>query len=249
MSILDIFRSTPAQQPAVDPSQQQQQVAVPPNQGNIPAVPTVAVDANGIPIVPAVVEQKDESPLAQFKDLWETAPVDPNKKDEPAAYVPPTAEEIQKAVGKVDFTKNFTSEQLAAVTAGGEEGQAALLQLLNTVGQQSLAHSTGISTKLNEQAMSAAIAEQVAKIPALVRAQSVQAHAKDTNPLFDNPAIQPFIQASQEQLQIKFPNDTPAQITEKVQAYITAMGEHFAPAPVVKGGVAADDWSDYLEKG
>ena len=249
MSIMQrLFGTQPVQQPAPAANPQQQQ-ATPPNQGNIPAVPAVVTNPDGTPVVAAEPEVKDESPLAEFSKLWDTAPVDPNAPPEPKAYVPPTAEEIQKAVAKVDFSNNFTPEQLAAVTAGGEGATEALVQLLNTVGQQSLAQSTGISSKLNEQAMQAAIAEEVAKVPALVRAQTVQAHLKDTNPLFDNPAIKPVIDATQQQLQSKFPNATPAQITEMTEKYVLSMGEHFAPKPEVQEGTAADDWSNYLEKG
>lgn len=237
----------PVQAPVAAP------VAAPTQQGNIPAAPTVVTNPDGTPVVPAVVpavsETKDETPLAAFKDLWETAPIDPNAPAAPAAYKPPTAEEIQKATAKADFTKNITPEQLAEVTAGGEGAGEALLKLLNTVGQQSLAQSTMVSAKLSEQALTAAIEAEVAKIPALVRAQTVQAHLKDTNPLFNNPAITPVIEATQERLQLKHPNATPAEITEMTQGFITAMGEHFAPKVTEPTGIAADDWSDYLEKG
>ncbi len=246
MSIMSkLFGTQPAAAP-VDPAAQ---VAVPPNQGNIPAAPTVALNPDGTPAVAAVPEVKDESPLAPFANLWEDAPVDPNAPKAPAAYVPPTAEQVQASVAKADFTKNFTPEQLAAVTSGGEGSTEALLQLLNSVGQQSLAQSTMVNSQLNEKAMQAAIAAEVAKVPGLVRDQTVQAHLKDTNPLFTNPAIQPVIAATQQQLQAKFPNATPAEITTMTQDYIKSMSEAFAPKPVVSVGTGADDWSNYLEHG
>lgn len=223
--------------------------AVPPQQGNIPAAPTIAVNPDGTPVVDALPVEKDESPLAVFKSLWEDAPIDPNAPATPAGYVAPTADQIQTAVAKQDFSSNFTPEQLAAVTAGGEGASEALVQLLNTVGQQTLAQSTMINSKLNEQAMTAAIAEQVAKMPDLVRAQTVQAHLKDTNPLFDNPAIKPVIEATQHQLQVKFPNATPAEITKMTQDFVIGMGAEFAPKPVVATGLEADDWTNFLESG
>lgn len=243
MSIFDIFKSTPA------PAQQVPNQGAPANQGNIPAAPTVATNPDGTPAVAAAPEVKDESPLAEFNNLWENAPVDVNNPVESDAYVPPSADEIQKAVAKADFSKQFTQEQLDAVTSGGEGAQAALVSMLNSLGQQSLAQSTMVSSKLNEQAMKAAIAAEVAKMPGLVRAQSASAHLKDTNPLFDNPAIKPVIEATQAQLQTKFPNATPAELTKMTQAYITSMGAAFAPKPEVAVGIANDDWSDYLEKG
>jgi len=238
-----LFGANPAPAQTVVPAPTQNPATVPSNQGNIPAELSIATNPDGTPVIPSVV--KDESPLAPFKSLWENAPVDPNKPADTPAYTAPTLEEIQKAVGKADFSSNFTSEQLAAASSGGEGAQEALMQLLNSVGQQSLAQATMVSSKLNEQAMSAAIAEQVAKMPDLVRAQTVQTHLKDTNPLFDSPAIKPVIAATQQQLQTKFPNATPSEITKMTQDYIVAMGESFAPKPVVATGLAADDWSNY----
>ena len=246
MSIMDMFRSTPAPAVPVVPAPV---VGTPPQQGNIPAAPTVAVNPDGTPVVAPLPAEPAQSPLDPFKSLWENAPVDPNAPAAPAAYVAPTQEQIQKAVGKADFTGSFTEEQLAAVTAGGEGATTALLELLNTVGQQSLAQSTMVSGKLNEQAMTAMIAAEVAKMPGLVRAQTAQAHLKDSNPLFDNPAIKPVIAATQAQLQTKFPNATPAELTKMTHDYITSMGEAFAPKPVVETGTGADDWSNYLEQG
>ena len=243
MSIFDIFKPQPAPTP-VAPAPNG---AVPPNQGNIPAEGTVVTNLDGTPAV-APLPAEPASPLAEFKSLWDTAPVDPNAPAGPKAFVAPTAEEVQTAVTKADFTKGFTPEQLAAVTNGGEGAQDALVQLLNSVGQQSLAQSTMVNSQLNEKAMQAAIAAEVAKMPAMLRSQSAADHMKTANPVFSNPAVKPIIEATQQQLQTKFPNATNAELTEMTQNFITAMGAEFAPKPEAAELPAGEtDWNSFFE--
>ena len=80
----------------------------------------------------------------------------------------------------------------------------------------------------------------------MLRTQSAANHLKDTNPIFSNPAIQPVIEATQQQLLSKFPNATPAEITAMTNNYILAMGEAFAPKPVTP--VSKDtDWENFIQ--
>lgn len=239
-NILDIFRTAPAAPAA--PVQAPAQVAATP--GNIPDQPasptqtTPATDANG------VVPVKDDSPLAEFNTLWDTAP----KVETPAAPTGLNQADVATAVSKIDFTSAITPEHLAAISAGGEGAIAALQASLNSVAQSTLVHSTMVNDKLMAKTVADALAQQEAKLPALLRSQNAANHLKETNPLFDNPAIKPVIEATQAQLLEKFPNATQAELTTMTNNYIQAMGSAFAPAPVVNDGNGADttDWDAYL---
>jgi hypothetical protein len=223
-------------------------VAAPVNQGNIPSAPTVTVNPDGTPVVAPLPVEPEQSPLAEFKSLWDTAPVDPDASKGPLPFTPPTAEEVQKAVAKADFSKSFTPEQLATVTGGGEGAQEALLQLLNTVGQQSLAQSTMVSSQLSQKAIEQAIAVEVAKMPAMLRQQSANDHLKTSNPVFSNPAVKPIVEATQHQLQAKFPNATNAELTEMTEKFIVAMGESFAPVPDAAALAPGEtDWNSFFD--
>ena len=213
--------------------------AVPPAQGNIPAAPTVLAEpANPTaPQIPA-------SPLDQFSTLWEN---DPTKQAEGEVAKPLTAEQIQTAMGKADFTESMDPNLLAAITAGGEDATQALPQILNAMARQVMTQSTLVNNKLTERAVAAAVEQQQAALPALLRQQQATDHLKTSNPLFDNPAIKPVMEAARDQLLLKHPNATTAEITTMTHNFVTAMGESFAPAPVVTKSADDVDWNKYLE--
>jgi hypothetical protein len=242
MGIFDIFQSP--NNAAVAPPPAQGQPAVP---GNIPppadpaapgqgVVPASAVAAPAVPAAP-------ESPLDTFKDLWEPVPVDPNAVA-PVVDVPLTAEQVQTAVAKANFSQAITPEQLAAIGQGGEAAQQAFSAAMNAVAQQVMVQSTMVNNKLTEKAVETALSKQSAEIPQMLRKQQSTAHLNDTSELFSNPAIQPVVQATQTQLLQKFPNATPAEITQMTQDYIQAMGEQFAPKPAANPNDT--DWGSFL---
>ena len=184
--------------------------------------------------------------MDDFKDLWQTAPID---KDAPPAPTMPVAlnqEAVQKIIAKQDFSSAITPEQLTAIAAGGEDAQKAFASAMNQVAQQVMLQSTMVNSKLNEQAIAQAIKVHGAAIPDLVKQHSVTSHATDTNPMFNNPAIKPVIEATQSALTGKFPNASPAEITKMTQDYIVQMGQAFAPKPEVTPNAPGDfDWSTF----
>jgi len=253
MSIFDMFKTTPAdasqqmqpaQQPAVQAPVQQAQA------GNIQDPASLAqqsthTDQQAIPPAqdPANAQIPD-TPLSQFVDLWENTP----NKENPNAPVALNQQAVQEAVAKTDFSQSITPEQLQTVTAGGEGAEQALAQMLNNVAQQVMVQSTMVNNKLSEQALGRARTEFESSIPSMLRAQQAKNHLNESNPLFSNPAIQPVVQATQQQLLQKFPNATQAELTKMTQDYITAMGEAFAPKQSVNDNAALNetDWDAFL---
>lgn len=250
MGLFDRFMPTPPQQAApnaVLPGQQPvpgQTVPgnIPPVDPNAPA-PT-GLDANGQPLVVAEPVVPD-SPLDQFKNLWETVPLDPNN---PAVVEqkPLTAEAVQEVMKNANFTPQITDEQRAAITAGGEGATEAFNAALNSVAQQVMVQSTLVGNKLNENQIKQAIEKHMSTLPEMLRLQSSTQHLKDSNPLFDNPAIKPVIAATQAQLLQKFPNATDAEITTMAQEFVVAMGESFNPA-VTSDVPEGEDWTKFVE--
>ena len=249
MSILDMFRSAPTPAPAApavaapDPSQQ------PAPAGNIQDPATIAANSNvdtGLPAAPdagSADKPTADSPLAEFATIWDTNP----NKDEPAAPAPLNQDAVAKIVAKTDFSSAITPDQLAAITAGGEGATQAFAEAMNSVAQQVMVQSTMVSNKLAEQSIATAVEAEVAKMPALMRSQSAASHLKDANPLFSNPAVQPVMQAAQTQLLQKFPNATPAEITQMTQDYVVAMGAAFRPQETVNNNAVGEvDWESFL---
>lgn len=237
---MSMFKSKPVEQ-----QQQPQQGTV--NPGNLPNAVNPSTDPAN-PTAPAktpeqlAAEQASVSPLDQFKDLWETS----SNKGEDDAPKPLNAQELQAAVSKADFSKAISPELLAQISAGGEEAARALPAILNAVAQQTMVQSTLVNNKLMEQAVAAAIAKQDISLASKLREQQAASHLKDSNPLFDNPAVKPVIEATRQQLLQKFPNATPAEITKMTNSYIVAMGEQFAPKPATVTNASDVDWEKFL---
>lgn len=231
---------TPAPTPATAPvaAAPVQPGAIPPNAGTTdPLVPAEPVTT---PAEPA-----DNSPLAPFSGLWETKPADPNNPN-PAEPVVLKAEDVQKIVAKQDFVGMLSPEDLAAVTSGEEGAQEALSKVLNTVIQNVMVQSTMVNNKLTEQAVAKATAAQAAKLPEMLRQGRAKDHLVTENPLFNNPAVKPVIEATQAQLQRQFPNATDAELTKMTQDYVVAIGESFAPPPTTTTDSSGEvDWSDF----
>jgi len=202
--------------------------ATPTPPGNIPpnvdpSAPPAAVPTD--PVTP-------DSPMADFATLWDTPTIDPNAAV-PAQPVALTQEAVQKVVANANFAAGVTPEVMAAVAAGGEEAQKAMMAMINSATQQAVTQSIMASNKLNEKAIADALAQQANTLPGLMRDQAATSHLNDLNPLFSNPAVKPVIDATRQQLLQKFPGDTPAQTAEKLQDFIVAMGAQFAPKEVV----------------
>ena len=250
MGLFDMFiKPAPEQQPA--PQAQPQQQPAPP--GNIPPQQVVAEPGNPTapvqqPAAPVTPEVVDNSPLAEFKGLWED---NPKKEGDPAPNESAAlkAEDVQKIVAKTDFSQAITPETLAAINAGGEDAAKAFAQAMNAVAQQVMVQSTMVNNKLTEQAVERALEAHKATLPGMLRSGLVSDHAKNSNPLFANPAIKPVIEATQSQLLSKYPNATPAEITEMTQNYIIQMGAMFAPKDVVNdNAVGETDWDKFMQQ-
>ena len=240
MSLFDMFFPKPAAAPAPTPSQP----GSIPEQQSVTTQHTQGTDANGVvPQQPAV--KKDDSPLAAHTSLWDSIPKPAT--DPSAAYTPLDAATLQTAMSKADLAANIPPEIMAAIIQGGDGAGAAFTQAMNQVAQQSMVQSTLINEKLTAQAVERAIKAMEAKLPEMMRSQASSAHVADSNPLFSNPAIKPVIDATRQQLQNKFPADTPAQITEKLNNYVKAMGEAFNPKAPDPSEAMAQDWNKFLK--
>jgi len=111
-----------------------------------------------------------------------------------------------------------------------------------------MVQSTMVNNKVTEQAVERALTAHKATLPDMLRSGLVSDHAKNSNPLFDNPAVKPVIEATQERLLQKFPNATPAEITEMTQRFIMAMGQEFTPKDVVNDNSAGEtDWDAFMD--
>lgn len=213
-------------------------------------VPETALDAPVDTTIDTTVKQKtSDSPLDQFSKLWEPV-ITPEGQVKAPEQLDPV--KLQEIISKADFTKSLTPENLARITAGGDEAQAAFTESLNSVAQQVLMQATMAANKMTEQAIKTALEAQAANLPNLIRAQTTSNNLQKANPVFSNPAVKPVIEAVQAQLAAKNPDATADQLTEMAQNFVAVMGEAFAPksdetSNPNKSVVKDIDWDSFLK--
>ena len=196
-------------------------------------------------VVPDNVNEA-KTPLDQYNDLWETPKQD---KSTPAEYKPEQLDpaKLQEVMGKAVLTGAISPELQARITAGGEDAQVAMVEAMNNVAQQTMMQSTVVANKMMEQNSTKLMEAMLAKIPGLVKSQSVNNSLQETNPIYSNPAVAPVIDAVKAQMQIKYPNATTAELTGMAQKFVNAMADTLNPViPEATQSTSGDtDFSDW----
>lgn len=243
MSIMNaIFGQFAAKQPATtgqQPAANQPQnpvatpaSATPATPGNIPAQQQNPAAANNPTAPAATVAATAENPqpqgLDKFADIWNVPDANkPKTPDSPFAGVTPEA--IQQIAGKTDFSKVVTPEMMTAISAGGEQAAAAMIQAMNAVAQQTYAQSAQAAIKLSETAITSQREQLLAELPTLIKQQSVTENLRTANPIFSNPAAAPMLNMLQKTLQEKNPTASAADIQKQAQDYLLSFAEVIKP--------------------
>lgn len=231
-SIFDLFRPAPAPAPASEP--------------NATGTPTAALTPTDTkvdsttPVIPA-------TPLDQFKGLWETDPTDKAVDTSLFGVVDP--KKIFDAAKSANFAGAIPQETLDAIQAGGDGATKALQDALNYTTQAVFAQNTLATTKLIEQAVTKALAQQLDQLPSIIKRHTAADVMQTKNPALSDPAAAPIIAAVQAQLAVKHPNATATQLTELAESYLINFAEVVKPTKLVveaKGTETGMDWSKFL---
>lgn len=216
---------SPAQKanPALNPN-----VNSPALPGNIPAQNNNPADANNPTAPAASVAATAPEGLDKFSDVWNVKPEDmPQAPVSPFAGVTPEA--IAQVAGKTDFSKVVTPEMMTAISAGGEQAAAAMIQALNAVAQTTYAQSAEASIKLIDKALATQREQFQAELPNLIKSQNVHNNLRTSNPIFNHPAAAPILKNFAEQLQLKNPTATSEQIQAQAQEFLLSFAEAATP--------------------
>lgn len=249
MSILDIFRSQPAApvQPTTPQVPQQQQAD--PNNLN--------TQANGVTASNGMVPDQsniEQSPLSQFKDLWDPVVDDKGNPVAPASerYINIDPAKVMESARKVDFAKLIDPSHFQAVAAGGEGAVQAMAAIINSLGQTLYAQSAITSANLTEQSLTNAANRFENSVPDMIKRHQVSDTLRDSNPIFSNPATQPLLQLVEAQMTAKYPNATVADIKRSAQDYITQFAGVVTAGNDTAAGKGqnkvnpAEDWEKYF---
>ena len=194
------------------------------NPGNIPPG-AGANDPTNTTVPLGTVEASQESPLANFADIW--TPVE-NAQATETMFANVDPQKLMEAAKKTDFSKAISSNQLEAIAGGGQEAVAAFASAMNSVAQTVYANSALATTKIVEQALMKAQQQYDAKIPGLIKRQTVSDTLRTENPMFSNPAVQPLISALEAQLAVKNPNATAGELTSMAKQYLEGVSTVFS---------------------
>jgi hypothetical protein len=188
-----------------------------------------------------------ESPLDQFKSLWEPTATPQVDGTLPANMFSGTdPAKMLEAARKVDFSKSIPPEVLSKITAGGPEAATAFAQALNDVSQRAYAQSSFASTKIVEAALAKFQEGIDARLPGQIKKHAVSDSIRESNPALMHPAAAPIMEAMQSQLAVKYPNATVSEIRDMASQYLTAFNAAASPKPVAAAVPANENWDKFF---
>lgn len=237
-SVFDLFKQTPA------PAAQTTPVAS--AQGN----PTVPTDQT-VPTPTAATTGTDSaatSPMDKYSKLWET---DPNVKPTAPFSFNSDPTKLMDTAKTVDFTKVVSPEVMKRIQAGGTDAQAALMDAMNTMSQLSFAQSSHAAAKITESALQAQEQRFKDMLPNLIKQHSVADSFRNDNPLLQDPAMAPMVQALQQQFTTKYPQATASEIKSHVNDFLNGAADRIQatrPKPVEAAKRGEEDWSKFFNQ-
>jgi hypothetical protein len=205
------------------------------------------------PPPPVATPAPSPAPLESFTKLWEpvAAPKEPDPNKPGNIFAAASLEEMNKAAQGVNFTQGIDPAVVAKITAGGPESVDALMHVINTVGQRAYAQAAFVATQVTDQGLTRYDNGLNARLPGVIKKQTVSESVASENPAFKHPALSPVITAVEAQFQAKFPHASSAEIKEYTLNYLEQMGglitgtkETKQTGTPVKG---EQDWSIFLE--
>lgn len=251
MSLFEKFLGSSTPAPAAEAPKPTQPAGTPTPPGNIPE-PTVPSEAGQgtIPTLPDnLPKQGDipETPLANFQGLWDANPKPTEGEQSTTSDI--TKDNVSAAISNINFAGGISEEQFNAVYSGGEQAASALPEILNNVAKNVMTQATLVNHKLAQREVERALAARANEIPAKIREQSVTEHLRTTNPMLDNPAIKPVVEATKSQLLTKYPDATNEQITQMTVNYLQEMQKVVNPAAYAPepSPDESEDWAKFLD--
>lgn len=200
-------------------------------------------------------QEKQEQPkptgLASHAGMFKSAETDYKAPDfDPTKLFDKDPKKIQEAISQINFVNGVTAEQKAAIEAGGEGAVAAMMQLVNQVGQQAINVSMQANAGMVESAIAAAAKHVDTRFEHKTREQRIEQAIIKSNPAFANEGGKPMVDFFKGTILAKYPNATDAEIKDQITSYLKDFNDAGVPAeedtgPKTNGG-ADDNWSDWM---
>lgn len=229
-SLMDIFRTAPAEhQPATQTPQPQQAS---------PDQPPQAQEPQG---------------LDRFSDLFspKEGDVSPTNFDPSKLFemTPESQQALASEIGNMNFVQGAVTPEIAqAIQAGGDEALKAIPALVNGASKQAFTAALQAAMKINQASLTKAAPAMEARMTDILRQRSVESAVKDANPVFSHPAAKPILDALVPQLQARYPKASETEIKQMASDYITDLASLGVPKEESskKGDTMETDWSSWL---
>lgn len=207
--------------------------------------------------------QGGESPLAQFKDLWDNPDLKPGEQrptdwNNPLSIVPNQnidPAKVQEAARRIDFSRVLNQEQVKAALSGDTNAFGAVI---NQVAQAAFANNAMLSSRIVDSALRAMAPRLINEaLPHHMKRFGVNEGLATENPIFNNPAVAPMLESLKTQFQNKYPKSSAAEITKMAKDYVLQFANAVGGTPGNDGISGRNqarqtpeiDWiSDFLEQ-
>lgn len=190
------------------------------------------VDANGNPVADVNTDPNNNadpnkgtqgSQLDNFKDIF-TIPVDKDGKQivatdpfaTPITNLDPA--KLKEAASQMNFAAGMNAESVAKAM----QDPAALLALINQVGQNAFAAALTANTGIVERSINENNSRFEAALPDRIRNTQI-AQTASKHPALSHPAAAPMVAALKTQIANTNPHLTPEQVASKAEGYVIAM--------------------------
>lgn len=233
------------------PTQQVVAAPAPMAQVNPGAAAVVPPPGNSNPTPPAGTEpQAPANPLDSFSNIWQTPDNGGNPPADPfaAPLLNSDPNKIAQAASKMDFLSKVPPDVMQKAMSGNDP--QAFLQVMNFVGQQSLAAATQLAAATTEHSHQRNNQRMLAALPAQIKNAQV-ASLTSENPVLQHEAAQPMLKLIRSQIAQSDPNLNPQQIQKRAEEYLTTFASQLAPgsAPApAPAGSGSQDWDAWVSQ-
>lgn len=211
--------------------QQQQQITTAQHVANNSTVPTGQANevvGNNAPAAFGTGAKGDESPLANYADLWKVDPKNPGGIANPVPVFNLDPAKLNEAAAQIDFTQNISAELIDKAAKGDATALGEVIKQAGRAGFTQSAVTTGTIVKDALEKLSKNYDEHV--IPEILRRHTASTALRaDENPIFTNPATAPMLKMLEKQIMDKNPTASPQEITAHAKEYLLGFVREAAP--------------------
>ena len=163
------------------------------------------------------------TPLAEFSKLWQIDSAAKQELDGPLFQMDNA--KLQESVKAMEFAPTLSAEHIQQLANGDP---AILQKALNASAQNTFLKMIEVAQKMIEHGVNTSNSRMESKLPD--RFKSFQAQdAISNDPILNNEAMKPVVEALQAQFRQKYPQASTSQVVDMTKRYLTQLGQTVTP--------------------